>query len=75
MVTPTSAGAYEKLRAVFTPEQLEQIAELLLTTKDMAILRESDQSVTIIFNDKGLPRGFNGSNNVRPIKPVMYKAE
>ena len=67
--------ALEKVAQVLTVEQLEQLAELLLMTKDLAILRKSDQSVTIVFNDKGLPRGFNASNNVRPVKPCGYRAE
>lgn len=74
--TERARVALDKVAAVLTLEQFEQVAELLVMTKDIAILRESDQTLTISLNDKGLPRGFNASNNVRPIKPaVTYKAE
>lgn len=70
------AKVIEKFAAVLTLDQLEQVAELLVMTKDIAILRVSDQTLTIALNDKGLPRGFNASNNVRPIKAAAtYKAE
>jgi hypothetical protein len=65
----------EKLLQVFTEEQLQQLAELLKLTQDLAILRECDQSVTIVFNNKGLPRHFNASNNIHAAKPKIYKAE
>lgn len=64
-----------RLLVVFTVEQLEQLAELLLVTHDQAVIRETRQTVTVVFNEKGFPREFNGSNNVVPVKPVMYKAE
>jgi len=64
-----------RLKVVFTEEQLEQLAELLLVTHDQAVIRETRQTVTVVFNEKGFPREFNGSNNVVPVKPVMYKAE
>jgi len=46
-------------------------------THDQAVIRETRQTVTVVFNEKGFPREFNGSNNVVPIKPapVTYKAE
>lgn len=66
----------EKLLTVFTEEQLAQLAELLKMTQDMAILRECDQGVTISFNNKGMPRHFNASNNFRTVQPTStYKAE
>lgn len=65
----------ERLRVVFTEEQLEQFAELILVTHDQAVIRKTRQTVTVVFNEAGLPREFNGSNNVVPVKPVMYKAE
>lgn len=74
-LTEKAVKALEKWQAVLTLEQFEQLGELCVLTKDMAILRESDQSLTVVFNDRGFPRGFNASNNVRPIKPVGYKAE
>lgn len=67
--------AVAKLLVVFTPEQLEQLAELFQVTHDQALIRETRQTLTVVFNEKGHPREFNGSNNVIPVKPVMYKAE
>src|SRR3989304_1620057 len=60
----------EKLRAVFTREQLEQLAELACMMQDLAVLRKCEQSVTVLFNKKGLPRYFNGTNNVPTVKPT-----
>jgi hypothetical protein len=65
----------EKLGGVFTLEQLEQLAELMVQTHDLAVLRETRQTVIVVFNEKGFPREFNGSNNLIPVKPVIYKAE
>ena len=64
-----------KLRMVFTLEQLEQLAELACMMQDLAVLRKCEQSVTVLFNDKGLPRYFNGTNNVPAAKPSTYQAE
>ena len=64
-----------KLLTMFTPEQVDQMLEVMLVTYDNAVIRETEQRFEVLFNDKGHPRGFNGSNNVRPIKPVLYKAE
>lgn len=60
---------------MFTAEQVEQLLEVMQVTYDNAVIRETEQTFMVLFNDKGLPRAFNGSNNVRPVKPVMYKAE
>ena len=68
-------GWQARLLVVFTVEQLDQLAELFLVTHDQAVIRETRQTVTVVFNEKGFPREFNGSNNVVPVKPVMYKAE
>lgn len=65
----------EKLLVMFTPEQVDQMLEVMMMTYDNAVIRETEQRFEVLFNDKGHPRGFNGSNNVRPVKPVMYKAE
>jgi len=66
----------EKLLTVFTVEQLLQLAELVKMTQDLAILHDCDQSVTVIFNNKGHVRYFNASNNVHAVKPPSpYKAE
>lgn len=65
----------EKLLVMYTPEQVDQMLEVMMMTYDNAVIRETEQRFEVLFNDKGHPRGFNGSNNVRPVKPVMYKAE
>ena len=65
----------EKLCGVLTLEQLEQLAEVLTMTYDLAVLRETEQSVTILLNDKGYPRGLNASYNVRVVKPRTYNSE
>lgn len=69
------AGAWaETLLTMFTPEQVDQMLEAMQMAYDQAVIRETEQTFTVQFNDKGLPRAFNGSNNVRPVKP-MYKPE
>jgi hypothetical protein len=67
--------AVERMLRVLTLEQLEQWAEVLEQTYDMAVIRECEQTVTVLLNDKGFPRGFNASNNVRVVKPKVYHAE
>lgn len=63
--------SYEKLLAVYTDEQLLQLAELCLRLVERARERRCDQSLVIVFNDKGYPRHFNGSDNVNVAKPVV----
>lgn len=68
--------ALEKLEDVFTAEQVQQMIDVLVMTFDNAVTRRCDQTFTILFNDKGYPVGFNGSNNIKPVRPVpTYKAE
>lgn len=64
-----------QLLEMFTPEQVDQLLDVMTQTFDNAVIRETEQTFTVLFNDKGLPRAFNGSNNVRPVKPKIYKAE
>lgn len=68
------AKAMARLLTVFSVEQLEQVAELFQVTHDQAVIRGVRQTLTVVFNEKGYPREFNGSNNVVPVKS-MYKAE
>jgi len=65
---------YAKLTAVFTREQLEQLADLCARMQARAVERGCDQSVTIHFNDRGYPRHLNGTDNVVIVKP-NYKPE
>lgn len=60
---------YLLLRTVYTLEQLQQIADLCLRLQERALARRCEQTLTIVFNDKGLPRYFNGSDNVMAVKP------
>jgi len=60
---------YIQLRTVYTHEQLQQIADLCLRLQERASERRCEQTLTIVFNDKGYPRDFNGSDNVRAAKP------
>lgn len=69
-------AALGKLEDIFTAEQVAQMIDVLVMTFDNAVTRKCDQTFTILFNDKGYPIGFNGSNNVKPVRPVStYKAE
>jgi len=68
--------ALGKLEDIFTAEQVAQMIDVLVMTFDNAVTRKCDQTFTILFNDKGYPIGFNGSNNVKPVRPMSaYKAE
>lgn len=60
---------YVQLRTVYTQEQLQQIADLCLRLQERAQDRRCEQTLTIVFNDKGYPRYFNGSDNVQAVKP------
>ena len=64
-----------KLLTVFTPEQLEQLAELAVLVKDRAIIRQCNQTLSLDMNDKGFVRYFHPSDHVPAIKPVTYKPE
>jgi hypothetical protein len=59
---------YLQLRTVYTREQLQQIADLCLRLMERAQERKCEQTLTIVFNDRGLPRYFNGSDNVMAVK-------
>lgn len=70
-VCRTTRNSYDKLLSVYTDEQLLQLAELCLRLVERARERRCDQSLVIVFNDKGYPRHFNGSDNVNVTKPVV----
>ena len=40
-------------------------------THDQAVIRKTRQTLTVVFNEKGHPREFNGSNNVIPAKTYV----
>lgn len=68
-------GVEERLRRILSQEQIVQMLEVMEFTYDNAVIRRCDQKFYILFNDKGLPVRFGGSNDVKPIRPTMYKAE
>ncbi|MBI5942887.1 MAG: hypothetical protein HY864_00845 [Chloroflexi bacterium] len=70
-VSEDAEKLYEYLRVIYTREQLRLLADLCGRLAERAKERRCEQTLTIIFNDKGLPRFFNGSDNVS----VVYKPE
>lgn len=63
----------EKLLTVFTEEQLAQLAEAAVLTKDNAIIRQCTQEFSVEINDTGYVRYFHYRQSVKAIKPA--KAE
>lgn len=63
------------LLRMYTPEQVEQMLSVMLLTYDTAVIRECDQTFSILFSKKGYPLRFGGTNDVKPFNPTMYKAE
>lgn len=61
------------LLTVFTPEQLEQFEELAVLVRDRAIIRQCNQELEIMINDKGFVRYYNPSDHVAAVKPLTYK--
>lgn len=74
-LSPPEVEATRKLLTVFTPEQLEQLADLCMIVHDRAILRQCSQTLDVEINDKGYVRFFHASDNVPAVKPVTYKPE
>ena len=68
-------AALIRLLTVYTPEQLDQMADLSILVKDRAIIRQCSQELEILMNDKGYIRFFNPSDHVAAIKPRTYKSE
>jgi hypothetical protein len=56
---------YNKLLAVLTAQQIDLLAEMLVRVQERARDRRCEQDLEIIFNDKGIPRFINASDNVR----------
>jgi len=65
----------QNLSSVLSEDQLQQVLDLLMRLKERAIDRGCEQSLTIVINDKGLPRHINGTDNVRATVPKIYKSE
>lgn len=58
-------STYEKLLTILTAQQAELLADLLARVQERARDRHCEQRLEIIFNDKGIPRFINASDNVR----------
>jgi hypothetical protein len=67
----------EKLKSVFTVEQLKAIAETCVATRNRAENRRCNQTVEIIFNDKGFPRFVKSTDAFQfsPLGSKMYVPE
>lgn len=65
----------ERLLAIFTKEQLDQVADLTHRVKERAVDRHCQQEMRVVFNENGYPRQFSGTDNVKPIAPKTYRAE
>ena len=75
MTIPPPTQPKKDLRDIFTPEQYDQLAELCARIQARAVERRTDHSVIIIFNDKGYPIHFNGTDNEKPMRPTNYVSE
>ena len=60
---------------VFTVEQMVQLLDLCARIQKRAVERRTDQNVIVVFNDKGYPIHFNGTDNEKPMRPTNYQAE
>ncbi len=59
-----------KLLTVFSPEQLMQLAEAAVVTRDNAVIRQCSQEFRVEVNDKGYVRYFHYLQSVLAVKPV-----
>ena len=59
----TDIESMEKLRQVFTTEQLAKLADKVLIQHGKAITRRRQQTLEIVINEHGYPRNINGSDN------------
>lgn len=64
-----------KLTDIIGAENAENLVNMIDRVKERALSRQSQQSVEVVFNDKGFVRHINGSDNVNGVKPVRYVAE
>jgi hypothetical protein len=64
-----------KLLTVFTVDQMIQLAEAAVVTRDNAVIRKCSQSFQVEMNDKGYVRYFHYHQSVEAVKPSTYKAE
>jgi hypothetical protein len=65
----------ERLKSVFSLEQLELVADACSRAQGRAVDRRCNQSVEVVFNDKGFPRFVTASDSVVMPAPKMYVPE
>ena len=64
-----------KLSESIGPENADHLVDMIERVKGRAIERASQQTVEVVFNEKGFVRHINGSDNVNGVKPKIYNAE
>jgi hypothetical protein len=67
--------AIHKLMDVMTTEQITLLTDVILRAQGRAVERGCDQSVTLIFNNKGYPRYCRASDDMAMPTPKMYNGE
>jgi hypothetical protein len=65
----------ETLADVIGKENADNFVSMCSRIKERAVERQSEQTVSLIFNPKGFVRHINGSDNVNGVKPKGYVAE
>jgi hypothetical protein len=56
-------------------ENTESLAIMVVRAKGRAIKRRTQQTIEIVFNEKGYIRHINGSDNIDGIKPETHRPE
>lgn len=73
---PMEEQILSKLRSVFTLEQLQLVADSMLAARVDAMDRRCNQSVEVLFNDKGYPRFISIRDTVPfPVPGKGYSPE
>ena len=73
---PQELETLNKLRSVFTLEQLQLVAESVVFARKQAMERRCNQSVEVLFNDKGYPRYITaGGTSAFPVPANKYSPE
>jgi hypothetical protein len=65
----------EKLKSVFSLEQLEIIADACSRAQGRALANRRQQFVEVVFTEKGFPRFVTASDSVPLPAPKMYVPE
>lgn len=78
MTTPQptpKVNAMHKLMDVMTEEQITILADAIARAHGRAVERGCDQSVTLVFNNKGYPRQCEATDTVTMPRPKTYAGE